>query len=225
MNQPKPEPAPAGVTLLDAARVLGVSEKTVRRRIQAGELEAEKIAIDGGGLAWRVYLPDDATDNATDNATAMTEARAGHAMDNAPDTPTLAPEPEMTVLDTQRPNATAMTGTRAGTAPDTSRLQEMREEIQFLRNAVEQHQRSEAELRTALRTALAAMPKALTEGAPQQVPAADASPSRTIKADGPNSGEIDKVTGQSESGPQIKRQTAPRRAQGFRKWLFNYLSK
>jgi hypothetical protein len=204
MNQPKSKLEPAGVTLLDAARVLGVSEKTVRRRIQSNELKAQKVAIDGGGLAWRVYLPDDATDNATDTAT-------------------LAPEPKVTVLDTQRPNATAMTGARAGTAPDTSRLDEMREEIQFLRGVIEQQQRSEAELRTALRTALAAMPKALTEGAAQQVPAADASPSRTIAADGPDSGEIDKVTDQSESGPKIKRQTAPRRARGFRRWLLERL--
>lgn len=41
---------------------------------------------------------------------------------------------------------------------------ELRDQVKFLRAAVEQHQRSEAELRAALRTALAAMPKAITEG-------------------------------------------------------------
>ncbi len=47
--------------------------------------------------------------------------------------------------------------------PQVERLEK---EVEFLRAAVEQHQRGEAELRAALREALRAMPKAITEGTP-----------------------------------------------------------
>lgn len=42
------------LTVTGAARVIGVSEKTVRKRIAAGAIEAEKVTLAGGGWAWRV---------------------------------------------------------------------------------------------------------------------------------------------------------------------------
>ena len=173
-----------GVSLLEAARVMGVSEKTLRRKIHAGEVEGEKVALDGGGLAWRVYL------SATDTQTATvpvivpegSETRAGHSIDRAgsatdtkvtvPVIETTVPEPNVTETVAQRTNATEVTETRAGSVPepqmtvpevvpDISRAEEMREEIKFLRGVIEAQNRDAAELRAALRTALAAMPKAL----------------------------------------------------------------
>lgn len=53
---------PAGdrqeVSLAEAARILGVSEQTVRRRLQGGQLEGIKVESNkGNGYRWRVYLP------------------------------------------------------------------------------------------------------------------------------------------------------------------------
>lgn len=43
--------------LAEAARVLGVSEKTVRRRAKAGQLDARQVPTQHGP-AWQVRLPD-----------------------------------------------------------------------------------------------------------------------------------------------------------------------
>jgi hypothetical protein len=42
------------ISVTEAAARVGVSEKTLRKRIAAGTVEAEKIALDGGGWKWRV---------------------------------------------------------------------------------------------------------------------------------------------------------------------------
>lgn len=47
------------VTISEAAERLGVSPDTIRRRLRAGELAAEKVKT-AQGLAWRVELPPDA---------------------------------------------------------------------------------------------------------------------------------------------------------------------
>ena len=48
--------APAACSLQDAAALLGVSLNTLRRRIAAGEVRAERIKRPQGHV-WRVYLP------------------------------------------------------------------------------------------------------------------------------------------------------------------------
>lgn len=40
------------LTIADAARALGVSTKTIRRRIESGQLEATRVAMAGGGWSW-----------------------------------------------------------------------------------------------------------------------------------------------------------------------------
>jgi len=60
---------------------------------------------------------------------------------------------------------------------------ELKEEIRFLRSTIEQHQRSEAELRASLREALRAMPKQLEQGkAPEAAPRPLETPTATATA-------------------------------------------
>lgn len=47
---------PDGVPIAVAARALGVSEKTIRRRIAAKQLDAHKVYT-SQGYEWRVHLP------------------------------------------------------------------------------------------------------------------------------------------------------------------------
>jgi excisionase family DNA binding protein len=46
------------VSIEEAARLLGVSTHTVRRRLRNGELKGKQVA-NAGGFAWVVQLPDD----------------------------------------------------------------------------------------------------------------------------------------------------------------------
>jgi excisionase family DNA binding protein len=45
------------VSIPEAARLLGISEHTVRRRLRSGELKGTQVA-NAGGFAWVVQLPD-----------------------------------------------------------------------------------------------------------------------------------------------------------------------
>src|SRR5436305_1826867 len=47
------------VSLDDAARILGMSERTIRRMIKAGEIDAYKLKTPRGEV-WRVALPQEA---------------------------------------------------------------------------------------------------------------------------------------------------------------------
>ena len=42
------------LTVTEAAARLGVSEKTLRKRIKSGQIEAQKVTLPAGGVAWRV---------------------------------------------------------------------------------------------------------------------------------------------------------------------------
>ncbi len=154
---------------------LGISEKTLRRRIKSGALESQKNPkTDGGGTVLLVRV----------NGVPVT---AGGETVNVPDSVPVnfKSEPDSVPVksDGVPVNSGSVTGTRAGhfegraghemdSVPVTSESDARvlaaesqalrdREEIIFLRLAIEQHQRSEAELRAALRRALDAMPKQL----------------------------------------------------------------
>ena len=125
------------VTVTEAARRLGVSVRTVQRKLDSGELQA--IRRDGKR---RVLLSPDATTRQAD-----------------------ATERDNVTRQKATPDATERDTAQAGSTPDlAAQLTQSREEILFLRGLVEQHQRSEAELRAALRKSLDAMPKALASG-------------------------------------------------------------
>jgi hypothetical protein len=220
----------AGLSLLDAARVLGVSEKTLRRRIKAGEVEAEKVALDSGGLEWRVYLdsvPEVAPDSVPVTVASVPEVvpvineRAGSETDNATDVP-----------EAQRPTVPDSSETRAGTVPEVlpDTLQStftahLLEENRFLRLALEARDRDAAELRAALREALKLSNRALPQSTLDTAP--------TIAPEAPQSAQsVSRVvsSGEVESAPQRPpeqsgqgTQSTFERTRGFRAWLLKVL--
>jgi predicted RNase H-like nuclease (RuvC/YqgF family) len=122
------------LTIAAAAQRLSISERQTRR--YAGQVpDTDKRNVSGTLLV---------------NLSALSRLRESKSKHKAPEVP-----------DIRTPNA--------GHAPDTSNAQRkeverLESEVSFLRGLVEQHQRSEAELRAALREALKAMPKALEQG-------------------------------------------------------------
>jgi len=104
------------LTVSQAAAALGISEKTLRKRIHAGEVKGEKAALEGGGMAWRVYLEGDRAGSVPEAERNFTVPRAGSAPEvfhsqkerNGSETvnaPEVAPE---------------VTGTRAGSVPEAT---------------------------------------------------------------------------------------------------------
>jgi excisionase family DNA binding protein len=160
-----------GITITAAAKRLGVSVRTVQRRLDSGVLRS--LERDGRRL---VLIESDAIERAT--------TRHGVA--------------------TQRDTVSRHVATRDTTKGEgaTALLIEQRErdraEITFLRGLVEQHQRSEAELRTSLREALRAMPKQITAGAPETAA------QTAINGPGASkSAAAEKSEGAAQNGPQM----------------------
>jgi excisionase family DNA binding protein len=159
------------LTVSQAAAALRVSEKTLLRRIRRGEIEAAKEPLAGGGTAWRVLLAG-AKDSEQDT-------REGTGKDSGQDTKDSAPEPDRTkkaragtvpeveqdTKDSEQDKTPEVSFPRAGTGKDSAKdtgqdtragelLDHLRDENKFLREQIEAHARSEAELRAALREAL-----------------------------------------------------------------------
>ncbi len=136
------------VSISEAAGALGISERQARR--YAGRLDATDRR-EAGHHAGRAS-------GVTVSLAAMRAARELVTGEGATDTtPDVRPDVRP---DTKTP--------QAGHEPDAVVVDDLRDQVKFLRGAVEQHQRAEAELRAALRTALSAMPKALPEGQANQ---------------------------------------------------------
>jgi Fic family protein len=139
------------LTVSQYAALIGVSEKTARKRITRGDVKAERAALPGGGWSWRVY-PErlEAVGNRLEVQSESESAQAHERLESAPVAVGSAPT------------------TKAPTVPTDATARELlaqsREEILFLRGLVEQRDRDAAELRAALREALKAMPKAITAG-------------------------------------------------------------
>jgi hypothetical protein len=142
------------LTINQAAARLGISERTLRKRISKGEIKAEKEPLEAGGMAWRVWLdgsapeiePEAERKNAPEtlrkpfeSESASDRKRSGSEMETAPE----VSEP------------------RAGSEPEARIVERLESEVLFLRSMLEARERDAAELRSALREALKAMPKAL----------------------------------------------------------------
>jgi excisionase family DNA binding protein len=54
------------VTVPEAARILGVSEHTVRRRLRNGDLEGHQVSS-VGGFTWIVEVPEESVPRGTDD--------------------------------------------------------------------------------------------------------------------------------------------------------------
>jgi hypothetical protein len=141
---------PEYLTVSQYAALIGVSEKTARKRISRGDVKAERVALPGGGWAWHVY-PErlEAVGNRLE------------VQNESESVPTNERLESVTVAVGTLPTAKVPT---VPTDAMAERLAQSREEILFLRGLIEQRDRDAAELRAALRKALEAMPKALQEG-------------------------------------------------------------
>ena len=63
------------VTITEAARRLGISERTVRRRLHNGDLPGRQLATPQG-FVWTVEMPDDVPDDQTNGKAADGELEA-----------------------------------------------------------------------------------------------------------------------------------------------------
>jgi excisionase family DNA binding protein len=63
------------VSIEEAARLLGISTHTVRRRLRSGELKGKQVA-NAGGFAWVVFLSDElqGSDNSSSGEVAALKA-------------------------------------------------------------------------------------------------------------------------------------------------------
>ena len=133
---------------------MNLSEKTVRKRIVTGQIEAKRVPQKRGGISYLVALE---TEIETELLEAETEAERKPA--------SVKRQTETELLKSKRKrdgSETEVEMLRATVERDTS-------EISFLRGVIEQLQRDGAETRAALREALKS-PKQLTSGTTQTAP-------------------------------------------------------
>ncbi len=105
MTDPPPD---SGLSLTDAAAQLGISERTVLRRIKDGTIAGKKIGEGRGGV-WRVYLDSVSdtrtaavSDSPTDAPGTLSDSQtetAGSVSDSVSDSPT---QPALEVLELLR---------------------------------------------------------------------------------------------------------------------------
>jgi excisionase family DNA binding protein len=195
------EPEPEYFTVSQAAARLGVSERTLRKRIKAGEVEAEKRPLNGGGVAWHVQLsPDRAGSEPEAERKNEPEARRKpFESESASERKRTGSAPE---------TAPEVSDTRAGSEPEAGLIDQLRDENAFLRSQVdawrlqaEAANRTASETATALRKALDAMPKGLPSGS---TPDAEDT-GRKDAAQAPQSAPTDRT-------PAAPKQSAQRRA-------------
>jgi hypothetical protein len=162
--------APEWLTVSQAAAASGVSEKTLRKRIARGQVKAQREPLPTGGWGWKVsalglepsnrFQPREGTleGSATEGLEVMAEA-VGSAREAVRELSSV-------------PVPTVPTGA-AEVVREVEMLREERErdreQINFLRAALEARDRDAAELRAALRAALQISQRALPEGRPEPV--------------------------------------------------------
>jgi len=158
------EARPESLTVSQAAARLGISERTLLKRIKGGEIEAEKRPIEGGGVAWRVLLNPD-------RAGSVSEAERKNAPEVRRNSFESETVPERKRAGSEIESAPEVSEPRAGTAPEAQLLDYLRTENEYLKTQVdawrlqaEAANRTASETSAALRKALDAMPKALPDG-------------------------------------------------------------
>ena len=156
-------PSGEWLTVSQAAAALVLSEKTIRKRLTAGEIPGEKEPLPRGGVSWRV--PASWVETERKRAGIGTERDGRETEDLQPERNQAATVPELVPL---RDGTGTEGGTEAGSTPNGSGterlLTHMKEENKFLRSLLEARDRDAAELRAALREALRLAPKQLTDG-------------------------------------------------------------
>jgi transposase-like protein len=130
--------AQPGVSVAEAARLLGIAPSTVRRQIRLGQLEALR-EIRPQGSAWRVILPGGTTDCVSDH-----RPRAGAATaDGASHAP---PQEEGRTAPGAAPGATARPATREHAPLDIVAVTALVEALAAARTLADQRAETIAEM-------------------------------------------------------------------------------
>lgn len=155
------------LTVSQAAAALGVSTRTVQKRIARGEIEARRVPWQKGERFEIEARTLSANQGRSANAIkGESSANGSHLKPGFDAQASANPKRERSRLSSHSVRASndlqLLEITREA-------LADVREQNAFLRATVEQHQRSEAELRASLREALRAMPKQITQGSAPDV--------------------------------------------------------
>ncbi len=185
-----PESPAKWVSVSQAVALLGISEKTVRKRIASGQLEAKRVPQKRGGISYLVALETEAE---TELLEAETEAERKPASVKA--------QTETEVLRAERKRD----GTRNGSGTELEMLREQllreRELNAFFRLQIEEGNRNAAELRSALRKSLDNAPRQLTVGsAASETQAAPEAPKRAANRAGEGLGLGGAASNEAQNG-------------------------
>lgn len=172
-------------TVAEVARLEGLTLRAVQRRCQAGKYTTRRVAGEKGEV-WEIALS---------SLPVETQRRANLSTNEN--------EPQGEPFAHRSPNEDEP---REG---GTGREKELREEVLFLRGLVEQHQRSEAELRAALREALRAMPKGLNEAPYTPVQGASPLVVGTAPSEAPEAVETPRNDPQTQTGTAPRKEPRP----------------
>jgi predicted ArsR family transcriptional regulator len=197
------------VSVSEAAAALGISERQARR--YAGRLDADdrREAGHGAGRASGLTVSLAAMRAARENAT--NDAASTCGPDVRPDAETVG----------------------AGRGPDAVLIDELRDQVKYLRSALEARDRDAAEMRATMRALVQAVPKALTSGSAQVLAEAEnqnqtapqvlaeASQNDLQGTDGPLDTMATKETAATKGGARIG--TTARDGRGLRGWLLKVL--
>jgi excisionase family DNA binding protein len=172
------------LSVAQVSAALNLSEKTVRKRIKTGEIEALRVPLDKGGAAFRVprravYGLGASIETEAERNIGQTGTE-GKTTRNGSETEDLERSRAKTEGETETKRNFVEPETEASEPASVSdsapsqwqqRETDFRDEIKFLRGLVEQRDRDAAELRSALRAALDNAPKQLMQGTSNSVEA------------------------------------------------------
>jgi uncharacterized small protein (DUF1192 family) len=142
------------LTVSQYAALIGVSEKTARKRITRGDVEADRVALPGGGWAWHVY-PErlEAVGNRLEVQNECESDQTNERLESVTEAVGTLPTAKLPTVPTE--------ATTALLAEKDARIADLRAQIDAWRLQAEASNRTASETAAALREALKAMPKAL----------------------------------------------------------------
>jgi hypothetical protein len=214
MNEPG---VPEWLTVSQAAAAVGVSEKTLRKRIARGQVKAQRETLPTGGWGWKVsaaglepsnrFQPREGTlEGSRDGTPGSHEGSAAEGLEAVTE---VVREVSSVPLPTVPTGAPEVVRERLEAVREVELLREDRardrEQINFLRAALEARDRDAAELRAALRAALQISQRALPESRGEgREESAQSAPNKPVEG----------KDGSSSKGPQ---NSAAGRESGF--WM------
>jgi hypothetical protein len=173
-----PESGAVWLSVSEASAALGISTKTLRRRMASGAVNFRRVSLARGGAAYEVEM-DSVLDSSkakfqtgvqTDRKMSKPTSHKGYISSGvlSVKSPILGSVLEVEMDSSKTVSKPMPESSKPVSKPvsiSSDREAELKEEISFLRGIVESDRRDMAELRAALREALKAMPKQLTSGA------------------------------------------------------------